>query len=129
MPIIDDTVEDDGETLTLTLSNPTGAVLADAAATGTIRNTETTTTAAALTASFQDMPTEHAGRNTSFTFGLQFSEDVGLSYTTLRDDAFDVTGGEVTTAKRKHPPERNDLWTIHVEPDGARAVSITLPGR
>ena len=128
VPIIDDEVDDDGETLTLTLSNPTGAVLDDATATGTIRNTETTTTVAALTASFQDMPSEHDGGNTSFTFGLEFSEDVdGLGYATLRDDAFDVTGGEVTTAKRKHPPDRNDLWTIHVEPDGREAVTISLP--
>ena len=78
-------------------------------------------------ASFKNVPASHDGAG-SFTFGLELSEDVeDLSYRTLRDDAFDVTGGEVTTAKRKHPPDRNDLWTIHVEPDAAGAVSITLP--
>ena len=40
VPVIDDTVDDDGETLTLVLSNPSGgnAYLADGTATGTIRN-------------------------------------------------------------------------------------------
>ena len=38
--ILDDTVEDNGETFRFTLSNPAGATLADAEATGTIRNTE-----------------------------------------------------------------------------------------
>ena len=122
--IIDDTEEDDGETFTLTLSNPTVAVLADAEATGTIRNTETT--AVALTASFQDVPASHDGEST-FTFGLQFSEDVaGLSYTTLRDDAFTVTGGDVTKARRKTQGS-NQSWEIEIEPENRGAVAITLP--
>ena len=122
--IIDDTEEDDGETFTLTLSNPTVAVLADAEATGTIRNTETT--AVALTASFQDMPASHDGE-TTFTFGLQFSEDVaGLSYTTLRDDAFTVTGGAVTKARRKTQGS-SQSWEIEIEPEDRGAVGITLP--
>ena len=40
VPIIDDGVEDDGETFTFTLSNASGASIADGTATGTIRNTE-----------------------------------------------------------------------------------------
>ena len=40
VPIIDDSVEDDGETFTLTLSSASGATIVDATATGTIRNTE-----------------------------------------------------------------------------------------
>ena len=126
VPIIDDTEEDSGETVTLTLSNPTGAVLGDAEATGTILNTETSTAAAALTASFQDVPASHDGDST-FTFGLRFSEDVeGLSYVTLRDDAFEVDGGEVANARRK-TKDRNQSWEIEVEPDGSGAVTITLP--
>ena len=46
VPIIDDLVEDDGETLTLTLSNAAGAEIDDATATGTIRNSETAAEAA-----------------------------------------------------------------------------------
>ena len=125
VPIIDDTEEDSGETVTLTLSNPTGAVLGDAEATGTILNTETSTRAA-LTASFQDVPASHDGDST-FTFGLRFSEDVeDLSYVTLRDDAFEVDGGEVANARRK-TQGKNQSWEIEVEPDGSGAVSITLP--
>ena len=40
VPIIDDTVDDGGETFTLTLSNASGAGLGDAEATGTILNAE-----------------------------------------------------------------------------------------
>ena len=45
VPIIDDTVSDDGETFTLTLSNASGADIDDSEATGTIRNTEANTAA------------------------------------------------------------------------------------
>ena len=38
--VLEDAHDDTGETLTLTLSNPTGAVIADASATGTIVNTD-----------------------------------------------------------------------------------------
>ena len=40
VPLIDDNVEDDGETFTLTLSDPERATIADQYATGTIRNSE-----------------------------------------------------------------------------------------
>ena len=40
VPILEDSHDDDGETLTLRLSNPSGAYLADGAATGTIHNSD-----------------------------------------------------------------------------------------
>ena len=40
VPIVDDSHDDDGETFTLTLSNPSGAVIDDGTATGTIRNND-----------------------------------------------------------------------------------------
>ena len=43
VPITDDAVDDSGETFTLVLSNASGAVIADAEATGTILNTESPT--------------------------------------------------------------------------------------
>ena len=95
VPIADDTVDDGGETFTLTLSNASGAGLGDAEATGTILNAETRP----LTASFSNMPASHTAED--FTFGLAFSEEVELSYVTLRDTAFVVTGGEVKTAQRQ----------------------------
>ena len=120
VPIADDTVDDGGETFTLTLSNASGAGLGDAEATGTILNAETLP----LTASFSNMPASHTAED--FTFGLAFSEEVELSYVTLRDTAFVVTGGEVKTAQRQQQGS-NQAWNITVEPDGQGAVTITLP--
>ena len=57
---------------------------------------------------------------------LRFSENFGLSYVTLRDDAFTVTGGSVINARRLDRPH-NIRWEITVRPDGNGDVSITLP--
>ena len=79
-----------------------------------------------LTASFSGVPAEHTGEG-RFTFDLTFSEDVaGLSFRTLRDEAFDVSGGAVRRAKRKQSGS-NLGWTIHVEPAAHDAVTIRLP--
>ena len=40
VPVLDDSHDEDSETLTLTLSNPSGATIADGTATGTITNTD-----------------------------------------------------------------------------------------
>ena len=80
---------------------------------------------APLTARFSDVPTEHTGE--AFTFGLTFSEDVaGLSFKTLRDQAFTVTGGAVLKAQRRQQGS-NEGWTITVDPDSHAAVTIRLP--
>ena len=118
----DDSDDEDDETFTLTLTSPTNATLDDATATATIRDNDTT---AALTASFKNLPATHDG-SSEFTFQVEFSEDVGISYATLRDDAFEVDEGDVTAARRVNG--RHDLWEITVEPDDREAVSITLPG-
>ena len=121
VPIIDDAEPDDGETFTLTLSNPDGATLrsGDGEATGTIRNSEPQE---ALTASFEDMPAAHDGA--AFTFRVAFSRDIGISYKALREDAFAVSGGRVTGGKRVD--DRRDLFEMTVEPDGGGDVAITL---
>ena len=77
-----------------------------------------------LTASFSGVPEEHDGEN-AFSFRILFSEDIQISYRTLRDDSFTVAGGEVTKAKRVDG--RKDLWKITVEPDSYGAVTIRLP--
>ena len=122
VPITDDTEDDGGETLTLTLSNATGAELGDAVATGTITNTEAPVTVA-LTASLENVPAEHDG-STEFTFRVRFSEDPKVSYTVLRDEAFAVTGGVVRKARRVDG--RNDLREIHIKPTGYREIAISL---
>ena len=122
VPIIDDTIDDDNETLMLRLSNASGADIKDAQATGTIRDSEAA--ADPLTASFKNMPSEHDG-NAAFTFQVEFSEDVGISYATLRDDSFTVGEGDITGAR--HVDGRNDLWEITVEPESRADVTVTAP--
>ena len=78
-----------------------------------------------LTATFENMPETHSGAGTEFTFRLRFSESFKLSYTVLRDHAFQVDGGKVTKAKRVDG--RDDLREIHINPDGNGAVTIVLP--
>ena len=118
----DDSADEDDETFTLTLSSPTNATLGDATATGTINDDDVSTTP--LTASFSNMPASHTGGE--FTFGLAFSEEVELSYVTLRDTAFAVTGGEVKNVERQQQGS-NQAWNITVGPSGEGAVTITLP--
>ena len=79
---------------------------------------------APLTAGFHDLPDSHDG-STAFTFRVLFSEDVGISYVNMRDDAFSLSEGDVTGARRVDG--RNDLWEITVEPDDNSDVGITLP--
>ncbi len=80
-----------------------------------------------LTAEIRDISaTTHDG-STAFTFELRFSEEVsGLSYTTLRNDAFTVTNGEVTGVRRLEAG-KSQRWEITVAPDGDEDVVITLP--
>ena len=79
---------------------------------------------ASLTAAFQDLPDSHDG-SAAFTFRVLFSEDVGVSYVNMRDDAFSLSEGGVTGARRVDG--RSDLWEITVEPDDNSDVGITLP--
>ena len=123
VPITDDAHEDDGETFTLTLSNPQGAKLrsGEGEATGTIHNSEIQP----LTATFEDVPAAHDG--SAFTFRMAFSEDIGISYRALREDALAVTGGRVTGGKRVD--DRRDLFEMTVRPDGGGDVGIALEAR
>ena len=78
-----------------------------------------------LTVSLENAATGHDG-STAFTFELRFSEEVELSYKTLRDDSFTVSGGTVKKAKRLEQGS-NLLWRITVEPDSNDAVTVVLP--
>ena len=78
-----------------------------------------------LTAAFEGVPEEHDCED-AFRFRVAFSEDIGIGFKALRDDAFTVTGGGVTKAKRVDG--RNDLWEITVEPGSDEAMTIALPG-
>ena len=76
-----------------------------------------------LTASLSG-PAEHDGSQ-SFTVRLTFNMEPDVSYKTVRDTMFIVTGGTITKAKRVAPP--HDLeFDITVDPDGDDAVSLSL---
>ena len=77
-----------------------------------------------LTASFEAVPGEHDGES-AFRFRVAFSEPIAISYRSLREDAFAVTGGRVTRGKRVDG--RKDLFEITVEPEGAGDVAVSLP--
>ena len=63
-------------------------------------NSSPQTAADPLAAQFRDpRPASHDG-STPFRFGLAFSEEFPVSAETLRDHAFDVTGGSVTAAEK-----------------------------
>ena len=49
------------------------------------------------------------------TSELRFNEEFGISYQTLRDDAFSITNGTVTKARRLTQGS-NLRWEIHVGP-------------
>ena len=81
----------------------------------------------ALTVSVESAPTSHNGSN-SFRIRVAFSETpkTGFSYTTMRDDAFTVTGGDVTGARRL-VSGKNLRWEITVQPSGNADVTVELP--
>ena len=78
-----------------------------------------------LTASFQGKPSSHDGQ-ADFTFELHFSEELPVSYLTLRDHAFTVTGGTVIGAHRLTQGS-NIGWRITVTPDSSTDVTVLLP--
>ena len=132
--VLTDSEDESQETLTLTLSNPSQATLDDGTGAGAIENGESSSgtqedppaedpPTVLLTASFGNMPATHNG--SAFTFDLTFSEEFGISYVTLRDHAFSVTDGEVTSARRLTQGS-NIGWTITVTPDSASAVTVVL---
>ena len=77
-----------------------------------------------LTAQLLQVPATHDGQ-AAFTFELRFSREPALSYETLRDAAFQVTGGTVRKAKRLVAGS-NLRWEITVEPSSEADVALTL---
>ena len=124
--LLADAVADGGETFALRLTDPAGATLGTAEATGTIEDVASETPAADMfTASFEQMPSEHDG-SSAFTFRARFSAAPGVSFRTIRDEWFAVTGGAVRKAKRVNGS--NTLREIRVRPSGNGDVTLTLQG-
>ena len=106
--------EEAEETVTITASHGGSEI---GSATVTIAGAEP------LTARFEGMPETHRGEG-GFHFRVAFSEDIGISFRALREDAFTVTGGRVTGGKRVDG--RRDLFRMTVRPDSDRDVTIRL---
>ena len=79
-----------------------------------------------LTAAFGKVPAEHDG-SSAFDLELHFSEaPKGLSYRTLRGNAFfNITNGTVTKAKRLKKKD-NSGWRVTVEPASSGDVTLGL---
>ena len=76
-----------------------------------------------ITARFEDVPPQHDGE-TPFTLRLALSAPVRNSYTAMREDVLEATGGTVTRARRIDG--RSDLWEITITPLGEGNVQIGL---
>ncbi len=124
-----------GSSYTLVDSDEGKAVSVTVSFTDDRGNDETLTSAATdaveaaplppLTALIENAAASHDGESV-FTFELRFSEEFGLSYKTLRDHAFTVTGGAVKKAQRLE--QGSDIsWRITVRPNSDGQVTITLP--
>ena len=72
-----------------------------------------------------EIPVSHNGVD-GLTFRLEFTEEFPLGFRTLRDEAFEVTGGTVHKARRV-TKGTNKKWTITVRPHGTDDVTISLP--
>ena len=124
-----------GSTYTLADADEGAAISVTVSFTDNAGNDETLTSAATaaveaaplppLTASVENAAASHDGESV-FTFELRFSEEFGISYKTLRDHAFTVTGGTVKKAQRLEQGS-NIGWRITVSPNSDGAVTIILP--
>ena len=124
-----------GETYTLADADEGKAISVTVSFTDDGGNEESLTSAASaavegapltpLTALIENAAASHDGESV-FTFELRFSEEFGLSYKTLRDHAFTVTGGTVKKAQRLEQGS-NIGWRITVRPNSDGAVTIILP--
>ena len=123
VPILDDNVEDSGETFRLVLSNPQGAVLKTAEAIGTIFNEEDHGAETELTAAFERVPARHGGTQ-PFWFDLRFKEALGETANAPAAASFAVEGGRI----RRVWKIEAGLWRLQVAPEAWRNVTVTLAG-
>ena len=76
-----------------------------------------------LSGTFQQVPDAHEGSR--FTFEFHLSEEVALSFRTVRDTVITADGGKVVKAKRFEKGS-NLRWRITVEPDSNADVLLGM---
>ena len=109
---LDDRVGESAEHFTVTLSDAQGATIARATARATLADIDAPDV---LTGAFSKAPAEHDGA-TRFEVVFELSEQPGgMSWRSVRDGLFDVSGGIVTGARRTGSV-RNRQWTLSVAP-------------
>ena len=90
------------------------------AATATVRGVP-------FTASFSGVPGEHDGA-TAFDIRFHLSvEPAGLSYRTVQNGLFDVTGGSIEKVSRL-VAGKNNGWTVRILPSGLGDVTVRVNG-
>ncbi len=124
-----------GSTYTLTASDVGKAIQVRVTFRDDADNDETLTSDATATVAAKPTPLTvrlvfpvagHHGASNVFTFDIRFSEEIPLSYKTLKLHAFTVTGGSILKAQRMNKPS-NIKWRIMVRPDSSEDVTIVLP--
>ena len=89
------------------------------------RAVSATVTRVPLTASFPLAPAEHDG-TTAFELRFELSEEpADVSYVTVRDALFAVTGGSIANASRQ-VQGRNRGWKLNATPSGLGDVTLRL---
>ena len=126
VPITDDAHEDDGETFTLTLSNPRGARLTsgDAEATGTIRNSEPGVALSAVFPASAFASASHGGADDRPQAVVAFSEAVAEFGADT--PSVSVTGGTVASVQPHAEDGQEHAWIFFLAPDGDGAVTFAL---
>ena len=123
VPIIDDTVNDSGETFEMVLSNAVGAEIADSVATGTILNTED----AVLSASFPDSAftsSSHSGTDDRPQVVVTFSEAVASF--AADTPAVSVTGATVSSVQAHTEDGLDNAHVFFLIPVGDGDVTFAL---
>ena len=99
-------------------------------ATATFTVTVVTSATDPFTGSFSNAPDGHDG-SAAFTLRFDLSENPrGMSWRTVKDHLFDVTGGAIERAQRVQPTgsAKDRRWQLTVTPSGHDDVALTLRG-
>ena len=77
--------------------------------------------------STSNTPVNHDG-SSAFTIRLDFSENLSISYKTVRDHALEVSNARVTNAARvnRHGDERDRRWSMTIEPANTSDIEIWI---